>query len=261
MDLFTLLQDHAAVFLLMLTRCTGIFMIAPFFGSLNIPIMMRAAAAFMFAVVLFPVVDGLGLTVAVPTTLLAYTAAVIEELFVGWLIGFVAYVCFSAIHLAGKVMDMQVGFAVVNVMDPTSGQQMPLIGSFLYNLGIIVFLVTNGHHMIISALAESFRVVPLLTMQPNLSLTMMMVNFTYGIFVTGMKIAMPVTFAILLVNVALGILARTMPQMNIFVVGIPLQLMTGVTILALLLPFYVMFLGGMFDEMYGKISTALEALR
>ena len=261
MDLFTLLQDHAAVFLLMLTRCTGIFMIAPFFGSLNIPIMMRAAAAFMFAVVLFPVVDGLGLTVAVPTTLLAYTAAVIEELFVGWLIGFVAYVCFSAIHLAGKVMDMQVGFAVVNVMDPTSGQQIPLIGSFLYNLGIIVFLVTNGHHMIISALAESFRVVPLLTMQPNLSLTMMMVNFTYGIFVTGMKIAMPVTFAILLVNVALGILARTMPQMNIFVVGIPLQLMVGVGVLSMLLPFYVMFLDVLFNEMYGKISIALQALQ
>ena len=260
MDLFTLLQDHAAVFLLMLTRCSGIFLIAPFFGSLNIPIMVRAATAFMFAVVLFPVVDGLG-PVDAPTSVLMYTVAVLKELFIGWLIGFVAYVCFSAIHMAGKVMDMQVGFAVVNVMDPTSGQQIPLIGSFLYNLGIIVFLVTNGHHMIITALAESFRVVPLLTMQPNLSLTMIMVNFTNGIFVTGMKIAMPVTFAILLVNVALGILARTMPQMNIFVVGIPLQLMTGVTILALLLPFYVMFLGGMFDEMYGKISTALEALR
>ena len=163
--------------------------------------------------------------------------------------------------MAGKVMDMQVGFAVVNVMDPTSGQQIPLIGSFLYNLGIIVFLVTNGHHMIITALAESFRVVPLLTMQPNLSLTMIMVNFTNCIFVTGMKIAMPVTFAILLVNVALGILARTMPQMNIFVVGIPLQLMVGVSILAMLLPFYVMFLGGMFDEMYGKISIALQALQ
>ena len=260
MDLFTLLQDHAAVFLLMLTRCSGIFMIAPFFGSLNIPVMVRAAAAFLFAVVLFPVVDGLG-PVEAPTSVLMYTAAVLEELFIGWLIGFVAYVCFSAIHMAGKVMDMQVGCAVVNVMDPTSGQQIPLIGSFLYNLGLIVFLVTNGHHMIITALAESFRVVPLLTMQPNLSLTMIMVNFTNGVFVTGMKIAMPVTFAILLVNVALGILARTMPQMNIFVVGIPLQLMTGVTILALLLPFYVMFLGGMFDEMYGKISTALEALR
>lgn len=260
MDLFTLLQDHAAVFLLMLTRCSGIFLIAPFFGSLNIPIMVRAATAFMFAVVLFPVVDGPG-PVDAPTSVLMYTVAVLKELFIGWLIGFVAYVCFSAIHMAGKVMDMQVGFAVVNVMDPTSGQQIPLIGSFLYNLGIIVFLVTNGHHMIITALAESFRVVPLLTMQPNLSLTMIMVNFTNGIFVTGMKIAMPVTFAILLVNVALGILARTMPQMNIFVVGIPLQLMVGVSILAMLLPFYVMFLGGMFDEMYGKISIALQALQ
>ena len=260
MDFFTLAQDHAAVFLLMLTRCSGIFMIAPFFGSLNIPVTIRAAAAFAFTLVLFPVVDGLG-TVAAPPSVWACAGSVLAELFIGWLIGFIAYVCFSAIHMAGKVMDMQVGFAVVNVMDPTSGQQIPLIGSLLYNLGIIVFLVTNGHHVIITALAESFRMVPLAAMQPNLSLTMLLVDFTNGIFVTGMKIAMPVTFAILLVNVALGILARTMPQMNIFVVGIPLQLMVGVGVLSMLLPFYVMFLDVLFNEMYGKISIALQALQ
>ena len=260
MDFFTLAQDHAAVFLLMLTRCSGIFMIAPFFGSLNIPVTIRAAAAFAFTLVLFPVVDGLG-TVAAPPSVWAFAGSVLAELFIGWLIGFVAYVCFSAIHMAGKVMDMQVGFAVVNVMDPTSGQQIPLIGSLLYNLGIIVFLVTNGYHVIITALAESFRMVPLAAMQPNLSLTMLLVDFTNGIFVTGMKIAMPVTFAILLVNVALGILARTMPQMNIFVVGIPLQLMVGVGVLSMLLPFYVMFLDVLFNEMYGKISIALQALQ
>ncbi|MCI6751824.1 flagellar biosynthetic protein FliR [Selenomonas bovis] len=260
MDFFTLAQDHAAVFLLMLTRCSGIFMIAPFFGSLNIPVTIRAAAAFAFTLVLFPVVDGLG-TVAAPPSVWAFAGAVLAELFIGWLIGFIAYVCFSAIHMAGKVMDMQVGFAVVNVMDPTSGQQIPLIGSLLYNLGIIVFLVTNGHHVIITALVESFRMVPLAAMQPNLSLTMLLVDFTNGIFVTGMKIAMPVTFAILLVNVALGILARTMPQMNIFVVGIPLQLMVGVGVLSMLLPFYVMFLDVLFNEMYGKISIALQALQ
>lgn len=260
MDFFTLAQDRAAVFLLMLTRCSGIFMIAPFFGSLNIPVTIRAAAAFAFTLVLFPVVDGLG-TVAAPPSVWAFAGSVLAELFIGWLIGFIAYVCFSAIHMAGKVMDMQVGFAVVNVMDPTSGQQIPLIGSLLYNLGIIVFLVTNGHHVIITALAESFRMVPLAAMQPNLSLTMLLVDFTNGIFVTGMKIAMPVTFAILLVNVALGILARTMPQMNIFVVGIPLQLMVGVGVLSMLLPFYVMFLDVLFNEMYGKISIALQALQ
>ena len=260
MDFYELLQGHAAVFLLLLTRISGVFIISPFFGSLNIPVYFRAAASLAFALVLFPVVDDFqGITA--PAAILGYTGAVLAELFVGWLIGFVAYISFAAITMAGKVMDMQVGYAVVNVMDPTSGQQMPLIGSFLYNLGIIIFVVTNGHHMIISALFESFKLVPLLGVNPDMSLPLLIARFTAGIFVTGMKIAMPVTFAILLVNVGMGILARTMPQMNIFVVGIPMHLMIGTLILTMMLPFYVLFLDVLFNEMYGNITTALEALQ
>jgi len=260
MDFYELLQGHAAVFLLLLTRVSGIFIISPFFGSLNIPVYFRAAASFAFTLVLFPVVDNVQ-GVEAPATVLGYTGAVLSELFVGWLIGFIAYISFATITMAGKVMDMQVGFAIVNVMDPTSGQQMPLIGSFLYNLGVIVFLVTNGHHMIISALFESFKLVPILGASPDLSLPLIIARFTTGIFLTGMKIAMPVTFAILLVNVGMGILARTMPQMNIFVVGIPLHLMIGMLILTMVLPFYVLFLDVVFDEMYGNITIALEALQ
>ena len=96
---------------------------------------------------------------------------------------------------------------------------------------------------------------------PSLSLPMIIANFTSGIFLTGMKIAMPVTFAILLTNVGLGILARTMPQMNIFVVGIPMQIMIGITMLSMMLPFYVLFLDVMFHEMYTNISIALQALQ
>ncbi len=259
MDFYELLQGHIAAYLLLLTRVSGIFMISPFFGSLNIPIYLRGAAAFAFSLVFFPVVDALG-PVEAPDNLLLYAATLLGELFLGWLIGFVAYISFAAINMAGKVMDMQVGFAVVNVMDPTSGQQVPLIGSFLYNLGLIVFLVTNGHHMIIAALVESFHAVPLAGLDLDLSLSMMIARFTSGIFLTGMKIAMPVTFAILLTNVGLGIMARTMPQMNIFVVGIPMQLMIGITMLSMLLPFYVLFLGVVFDGMYGNISLAVQAL-
>ena len=195
----------------------------------------------MMSFVLYPVVDQMG-AVQAPPSVLAYMLAVCSELFVGWLIGFVAYVVLSAIQMAGKIMDMQVGFSIVNVMDPTSGQQIPLIGSFLYNLGIIIFLVTNGHHMVIAALFESFQTVPLLGLNPSLGLTSLMVDFTTGIFLTGMKIAMPVTFAILLTNVGLGVLARTMPQLNIFVVGIPMQIVIGIFVLSIMLPFYIMFL-------------------
>ena len=163
--------------------------------------------------------------------------------------------------MAGKVMDMQVGFAIVNVVDPTSGQQIPLIGSFLYNLALIVFLATNGHHMILAALAESFRVLPLAGMEWNISLALLIAKLTGGIFLTGMKIAMPITFAILLTNVGLGILSRTMPQMNIFVVGIPMQLMIGITVLSMIIPFYVLFLDVLFNEMYGNISLAIRTLQ
>ncbi|SFT71280.1 flagellar biosynthetic protein FliR [Selenomonas sp. GACV-9] len=260
MDFYDLLQGHAAVFLLLMTRVSGIFLISPFFGSMNIPVYFRAVASLAMAVVLYPVIDNMGMIQA-PATIWAYAGAVLSELFIGWLIGFVAYISFAAITMAGKVMDMQVGFAIVNVMDPTSGQQMPLIGSFLYNLTVIIFLVVNGHHMLIDALFESFKLVPLLSLSMNLSLPLIIAKFTTGIFLTGMKIAMPVTFAILLTNVGLGILARTMPQMNIFVVGIPMQLTIGTLILAMVLPFYVLFLDVLFNEMYGNITIALQALQ
>ena len=260
MDLYELLQGHIAVFLLMLVRVSGIFLISPFFGSMNISIYFRVGTALAITILLFPVVDGLG-TPYVPENVIIFGVTALGELFVGWLIGFVAYICCAAITMAGKVMDMQVGFAIVNVVDPTSGQQIPLIGSFLYNLAVIVLLATNGHHMILAALVESFRVVPIAGMEGNLSLAMLMANFTGTIFLTGMKIAMPITFAILLTNVGLGILSRTMPQMNIFVVGIPMQLMIGITVLSMIIPFYVLFLDVLFNEMYGNISLAIRALQ
>ncbi|MBF1681410.1 MAG: flagellar type III secretion system protein FliR [Selenomonas artemidis] len=260
MDLYELLQGHIAAFLLMLTRISGIFLISPFFGSMNIPMFFRVGIALAMSVVLFPVVDGLG-TPETPPSIIMFGAAVLGELFIGWLIGFVAYISFAAITMAGKVMDMQVGFAVVNVVDPTSGQQIPLIGSFLYNLAVIILLVTNGHHMVIAALVESFRAVPLAGLEANISLALIIANFTGTIFLTGMKIAMPITFAILLTNVGLGILSRTMPQMNIFVVGIPMQLMIGLFVLSMIMPFYVLFLDVLFNEMYGNISLAIRALQ
>lgn len=260
MDLYDIMQNHAGLFLLVLTRVSGIFLLAPFFGSLNIPVYIRAGTAFAIAMVLFPVIDQQGIP-QIPQSVVGYMLAVIVELIVGWLIGFVAYITFAAIHMAGKLLDMQVGFAVVNVVDPTSGQQIPLLGSFLYNLGIIIFLVTNGHHMVISGLFESFQMIPVLGAIFDLSISDLMVDMTGGIFVTGMKIALPVLFAILLTDVGLGVLARTMPQMNIFVVGIPAKIVIGLFVLSIALPFYILFLDVMFNEMYGNISAALRAIR
>ncbi|MGL6014943.1 MAG: flagellar biosynthetic protein FliR, partial [Selenomonadaceae bacterium] len=120
---------------------------------------------------------------------------------------------------------------------------------------------TNGHHMVISGLFESFQMIPVLGATFDLSISDLMVDMTGGIFVTGMKIALPVLFAILLTDVGLGVLARTMPQMNIFVVGIPAKIVIGLFVLSIALPFYILFLDVMFNEMYGNISAALRAIR
>lgn len=258
-DFYDIVQNHIALFLLLLTRNSGIFIISPFFGGMNTPVYFRAGLAFMITLLLFPMLDE-NARVSAPPSVLMYALWVLMELFVGWLIGFVAYISLAAITMAGKVMDMQAGFAIVNVMDPTSGQQMPLIGSFLYNLAIIILLVTNGHHMILSGLVESYRLVPIGDVNVGANLPMIIVNYTAGIFLTGMKIAMPVTFAVLLTNVGLGILARTMPQMNIFVVGIPMQIVVGLGVLMMLVPFYIMFLDVIFNEMYAHISATLQEL-
>ncbi|WP_462332203.1 flagellar biosynthetic protein FliR [Schwartzia sp. (in: firmicutes)] len=260
MDFFDILQNHAAVFLLVVMRISGIFIMAPFLGSINIPQYVRVGTALVISIVMFPSVDAVSGTQPVPPTVIGYAALVLKELFVGWLIGFVAYVSFATIHMAGKVMDMQVGFSIVNVMDPTSGQQIPLIGSFLYNLSVIVFLVTNGHHVLLTALIRSFQSVPLQSMSADPSIAELITRFTVGIFTTGMQIALPVSFAILLTNVGLGILARTMPQLNIFVVGVPLQIVVGLFMLSIVVPFYVLFLDVLFNEVYGNISLVLRAV-
>ena len=260
MDFYDLLQNHAAVFLLMMTRISGIFLIAPFYGSQNIPIYFRAGAAFAISLVVFPVVDQ-NTVIEAPPTVISYAIMALSEMFVGWLIGFVAYVTMQAVNMAGKMMDMQAGFAVVNEMDPTSGQQAPLIGSFLNYLMLIVFLVTNGHHVLLASVIRSFDAIPILGFHYNSSLAELMVDFTAAIFVTGVKIALPITFAILLTNVSLGILARTMPQLNIFVVGIPMQIIVGIFVLAMIIPFYVLFLDVLFNEIYGNVLIALRAIQ
>ena len=259
LDFYDVFQGQVAAFLLVLTRSSGIFFISPFLGSQNISIKIRAAAAILFAVLLFPVVVRESIIHA-PATVAMFAFTVVKELFVGWLIGLIGYLTLTAVNTAGKIMDMQAGFAVVNMMDPTTQQQSGLIGTFLYNLTIIFFVITNGHHIIISALAESFRIIPLDSMVWNDSLPQFMVDLTAGIWLNGMKIAMPVTFAILLTNVGMGILARTMPQMNIFVVGIPMHLTIGLGTVAMILPFYLLFLDVVFNEIYASISIALKSL-
>jgi flagellar biosynthetic protein FliR len=259
LDVLNILQNQLGLYLLVLTRISGIFIISPFLGSSNIPAVIRASAAIAISLVLFPVIQ-LQTGTVIPDSLIGYIIVVCTELFIGWIIGFIASLTFSAIRMAGQILDMQVGFAMVNVLDPTTGQQIPLIGSFKYNLAIIVFLVTNSHHLLLTGLFDSFRLIPVLGSPFSVSITKLVVDMVAGSFAVAIKISLPVLVAITLTDVALGVLARTMPQMNIFVVGIPAKIFVGLFVLAFALPFYILFLDVAFNEMYGNIYIILRAM-
>ncbi|MPN24004.1 hypothetical protein SDC9_171397 [bioreactor metagenome] len=162
--------------------------------------------------------------------------------------------------MAGQLLDMQIGFGIVNVLDPQSGQQLPLVGNFKYILALLVFMATNSHHMLLAALFSSFKLIPVSGFIYHVELTEIMIDIVGGMFVIAMKICFPVLLSLLLTDVALGILARTMPQMNIFVVGVPGKIIVGLFVLSMALPFYIMFLEVAFSGMYKDIYSLLSRM-
>lgn len=256
MDFFALVQNQVGFFLLIFVRVTGIFMMTPIFGSRNIPGRVKASLALLITYILFPLV--FNNMAVIPEHFLPYMFMVVGELIVGLILGFVSSLLFSAIQMAGQILDMQIGFGIVNIIDPTSGQQAPLIGNFKYILALVTFLSINGHHVLLSALFSSFKLIPVTGVVVPVALAEFMVNMITWMLVIALKISLPVIIALLLTDMALGILARTMPQMNIFVVGVPGKIIIGIFVLSIALPFYIFFLEVAFDGMYKNIFSLLS---
>lgn len=259
MDIFSMMENQVGVFLLIFTRMSGICVAAPIFGSRNLPAYAKVGLSLALTYVIFPLVFQEGMSI--PSRIPPYIFLVFKEFIVGLLIGFVCSMVFHAVQMTGNLLDMQIGFGIVNTIDPMSGQQIPLVGNFKYILALLTFLSVNGHHVLLSALFSSFRMVPLTQVQLQPQLAGIFVDLVSNMFILAFKISLPVLVAIILTDVALGILARTMPQMNIFVVGIPGKIIIGIFSLSLALPFYILFLEVAFNGMYSDMYHLLSKLR
>lgn len=257
MDLFSLLQNQLGFFLLIFARLSGIFSTAPIFGARNVPVMVKAGLSLLISYILLPLL--FQPSVIIPEALLPYVAVVIGEFLIGLIMGFACSFIFHGIQMAGTLLDMQIGFGIVNVIDPQFGQQVPLIGNFKYILAILVFLASNSHHLFLSAIFYSFRKIPVIQGLFRPDMANIVVDMVYTVFIIAVKICLPVLVAIVLTDVALGILARTMPQMNIFVVGVPGKIIVGIFVLSLALPFYIVFLEVIFNDIFHHMYRLLES--
>lgn len=252
-------SSEVVAFVLVLVRMAGLFLTAPVFSSKNINVMVKAAWILLVTFLIFPVVDFDPNTLPAPG--LAMGLAVIREVLVGLSIGMGATMILSGIQMAGQIADTQMGLGLANVIDPMTNTQVSVMGQFYYMVGILVFLSVNGHHMLIKALVDSFSVVHLGQAHFTAALGTKMMGLFSQMFFVAFRVGAPIIGALFITNMALGVVARTVPQMNVFIVGMPLNLGVGLLIAATSMSFFVYVMKGIIDGMYRDIVVLIQAMR
>lgn len=233
-------------FFMILGRLSGLFISAPIFASRQLPGRIKVLIVILLAAIMssfVPVQYKIQLDRPV-----VFIAAMLSEVFIGYAIGYVAYVLFAAIQMAGQLMDNQIGFSMVNVLDPQSGVQIPLMGNFNYLLALIIYLSLDGHHYLLQAIVQSYQVIPVLGANLGNHLMEIVASVTAYMVIIAVKISAPVVFAVLIADISMGFIARTVPQMNVFIVGMPVKIMVGLLTLVILMPVFIWFLGTMFFQ-------------
>jgi len=245
-------------FILIFIRVSALIISSPIFGRRNLPNLLKVSFCILLTYVMFsayPVSPAIHYS-----GVLGFALLCIKELLFGMVMGFVTTLFFSVAQTAGYVIDMQMGFGIVNIFDVQSNISVPVTGNFLYIVMMVSFLSTNGHLQLINILKATFMNIPVgsVSLSPNIAMTALEVFIMA--FVLALNVAMPVIASGLLGEVIMGFIVRTVPQMNVFVVGIPLKIILGFMVLLIILPVYVSFTGVVFKNMFAGIENMFSGL-
>lgn len=255
-NFFGLSQGQFETFLLVMVRVSVILLMIPIFQSAQVNRLTRFALGMAVTFVVWHVVPPIA-----PLGIGALTAAVISQVFVGFIFGFVAFLVFVGIQFAGEVMDLEVGFSIVNVINPLTSQNVSVLGEFQLALGSLIYLTANAHHFLFKGLGGSFALVPLpyAVLGPGLE-TDLMAFFGQAFFMV-FQIAAPVGIALFLTNIGLALMTRVAPQLNVFAIGFPLQIVIGLSMIVISLPLLQVVLPQVFEQTPRELDAVLRAMR
>jgi len=239
-------------------RVGAIFMFLPIFNSRAIPTLFKLGFAMAVAFVLYPLMSGQVRPLFATIPELALAAAC--ELLIGILIGLAVRTLFAGFQLAGQMAGYQMGMAIANVMDPATSAQVPILATFYNLIAILVFLSINAHHIMLRAMVDSFQLVPLFDFGFNQDIMPHIIRLAGNMFIVALKIGAPVIISLLLTSAALGLVARTIPQMNIFIVAMPLKIAIGLIFLVMSLPYMAEFLTRSFAAMGTSVMLLMKAM-
>lgn len=240
-------------FFWVLMRVSIIIFLLPLFGAKGVPSLWKAGLSMLLAIVLLPSVPHVA---RYPDTAFEIIIGLASEAIFGFILALTVRIFFTSVQMAGHFMSFSMGFSMARAMDPQAEVQDSVITEFMYILTILMFFALDGHHIFIRALASSFKTIPPNGIVFSSSIPGILVKLSANMFLIGVKLAAPILVALFLSNLCLGIIARTVPQVNILMVGLPVNLCIGFV-------FLILTLGGLspfLTDLFKKMGQALMGL-
>jgi len=232
----TQLEAWLAYLIWPLIRITGLMLTEPILSNRGMPIRLRMGVAVVLTLTVAPLLPN---PPAVDFLSPQGAVMAVQQLLIGVMLGFMMRIVLNGVEMAGHIAGLSMGLGFATFFDPQSGAQSPVLAQFLGILTVLLFLASNGHLLMISALFESFHVLPISTNPLPAQGFLSLVEATGQMFVIGVTLSLPLVAAILIANVGLGVLARAAPQLNLFAIGFPLMLTAGFVVLMVSLPYIV----------------------
>ncbi|GAB2563411.1 flagellar biosynthetic protein FliR [Gracilibacillus alcaliphilus] len=246
--------NQLPAFILILIRIMAFLATVPIFSYRNIPAQLKIGVGFFIAWVTFYALDIPELAVDGMFLLLA-----LKEALIGLMLGLLAFLILTAIQIAGGFIDFQMGFAIANVVDPQTGAQSPIIGQYFYTIAILFLLTVDAHHLFLNGVMYSFEALQL--DQPiQLDNPEFILQVFSQMFLMAFQLALPIVGCLFLVDVALGMIARTVPQLNVFVVGLPLKILVSFATLFVFMAFYITIVQRLFQFTLESMQNLMQIL-
>lgn len=258
MGIITVDPGQVLLFFLVFLRVGAILAVLPLFDSAAVPPLAKIGLALATALLVFPRVSQTSGPPADQLVVLALAAA--AQVAVGVVIGMAVRMLFAGVQMAGQLAGFQMGIAIANVLDPATSDQVPLLAQYNQLLAMLLFVALDAHHFLLKAMVDSFAMVPLLGFAPEAGLAERMVALAGNLFVAAIKVGAPVIVVLLLTNVAMGMIARTVPQMHVFAVATPVSAMIGLLFFGFSFPFVAVFLKEAFVDLGGQIYHLLKLM-
>ncbi len=254
MELLELLSPKNIVgFIIVVTRLSGMMVTAPLFSTYPIPPQVKAWLVAFVAFIMYPLVS-VNTSFVVPTSMPEMTLFLIKEFAVGALIGFLASFLFVSVQMAGNLLAQQIGLAMSNMLDPATNANVPVIGQFYMFMTTLIFLALDAHQWLFAAVYQSFlKVPPGLEMPFSPILVQQVLHLSSQMFTVSISIVLPIFCVLFVLEILIGVLAKMIPQMNIFMVALPIKIYIGLVLM-------IMFLSPMFSYLSGLVETHMMTI-